>query len=571
MTAAATARRVGTGLAGAALLMGVVTVFARLAGFLRQLVFNGTVGETNLGQVYSATNAVPNIVFEVVAGGALASVVVPLLAAPIARGVTDARARAEAGAIASALLTWSVTLLVPAAALACLAAGPIARFLLGDGGTDGGSGTATVPGAHELAVRMLLVFLPQIPLYGLAVVSGGILQAHGRFLPSSLAPLISSLGMAVAYSAYAATAGDATGDDLRALGRDAELVLTLGTTGGVLALALCTLLPLRSTGLRLRPTLRFPAGTAARAGRLAIAGVATLGAQQLAMLTVVKLSAQGTTGALVTYQNTWMVYLLPYAVLAVPIATSAFPRLSAHGAEGDTDAFARLAATTTRAVLLVGFAGAGLLAATALPVARVFDAAGAGDVGWQVMARALVAFAPGLVGYALIAHLGRALGALGRPGPAAVATVLGWAAVVAADLALVRVVPREWLVAALGLGNTVGMTVAGALLLRAVAVHSGRAALTGVVRAGAAGGLGAVCGGAAGWAVAAGAQRLLPGADGILTPLAVGLLAALVALAVCAAVALPLAGDQVRSALAGRAGLGRLGRLARPTRPGGGN
>ena len=69
-----------SGLAGAAVLITGLTIVARIAGFGRTFVFLNTVGHEDLGNIYNAANTIPNIVFELVAGGALASLVVPLLA-----------------------------------------------------------------------------------------------------------------------------------------------------------------------------------------------------------------------------------------------------------------------------------------------------------------------------------------------------------------------------------------------------------------------------------------------------------------------------------------------------------
>ncbi|MYW01978.1 lipid II flippase MurJ [Streptomyces sp. SID3343] len=531
-------RGLGRGLAGAAVLMGVVTVFARLAGFGRQLAFSGTVGDTVLGTAYSTVNSVPNIVFEVVAGGALASVVVPVLAGPVAKG-----AREDAGRIASALLTWVVLVLTPIVLLGALLARPIAELLL--------AGKADGPGVASVATRMLIVFVPQVLLYGIAVVAGGILQAHHRFLAGTLAPLVSSLVVAGTYLLFAAVY-DVDLDNLADLPRGAELTLSLGTTAGVLALALCTLAPLRATGLRLRPTLRFPAGVARRVRTLALAGVATLIAQQAATIAVILLAnGRGAHGSLVVYQTTWMVYLLPYAVLAVPIATAAFPRLSAHAHDGDRDAFADAVATTTRTVLLVGAAGAALVLATAAPLGRFFALFMTGSTEPAQMARALAAFAPGLIGYALIAHLGRALNASGHGRAAAGCVVAGWCAVVLADIALAYALPARWTVAALGLGNSIGMSLAGLLLVFAVGRTAGRRALdpANLLRVTVGGVLGAAAGGGAGFAISRPFDT-----GGIVFTLIIAAVAAIVGTLVFAGVAFATAGAQARAALRVRRG-----------------
>ncbi|MFI6587896.1 lipid II flippase MurJ [Embleya sp. NPDC050493] len=530
------ARGVVRGIAGAAALMAVVTVFARLAGFGRQLVFSGTVGDTVLGTAYSTVNSVPNIVFEIVAGGALASVVVPVLAGPVAKG-----AREDAGRIASALLTWVVLVLTPIVLLGALLARPIAELLL--------AGKADGPGVADVASRMLLVFVPQVLLYGIAVVAGGILQAHHRFLAGTLAPLVSSLVVAGSYLLFA-NRYDVDLDDMATLPRGAELTLSLGTTAGVLALALVTVVPLRSTGLRLRPALRFPDGVAHRVRTLALAGVATLIAQQAATIAVILLAnGRGTHGSLVVYQTTWMVYLLPYAVLAVPIATAAFPRLSAHAHDGDRDAFADAVAATTRTVLLVGAAGTALLLAAAAPLGRFFALFMAGSTEPEQMAWALAAFAPGLIGYALIAHLGRALNASGHGRAAAGCVVAGWGVVVVADVALAFALPARWTVAALGLGNSIGMTVAGALLAYAVVRTAGPRALAGATMAKPAAWavVAAFAGGAAGF----GASRAF-GTGGIVFTLIIAAVAAIVGTLVFAGVVSVTVGEAVRATLRGR-------------------
>jgi peptidoglycan biosynthesis protein MviN/MurJ (putative lipid II flippase) len=76
------ARQRGQGIGRAAVMIGVITMLARLVGFGRQVVYAHSVGTTCLGTAYTTANMVPNIVYDIVLGGALASVVVPVLAGP---------------------------------------------------------------------------------------------------------------------------------------------------------------------------------------------------------------------------------------------------------------------------------------------------------------------------------------------------------------------------------------------------------------------------------------------------------------------------------------------------------
>ncbi len=468
------------GLVGAAAGVAGLTVLARAAGFGRVGVLSRTLGTSCVGSTYQAVNSLPNVVFEVAAGGALASVVVPLLAGAVERGD-----REQASRTASALLTWTVLLLVPVAVLGALVARPLVRLLLGD--------DPVCAGAVDVGSRLLVVFLPQVVLYGVGIVLAGVLQAHRRFLGPALAPLLSSLVVVGCYLLYAAQGRTA---DLGGLTRSQELTLSVGTTLGVAALSLSLLVPLRRTGLRLRPLLRFPDGVAARARALAGGGVAGLVAQQLALLVALRLAGRGGEGDVVVLAVATAVFTLPWAVLAVPVATTVFPVLAA----AEADRYAEVAARALRVVLVLTLGGAAVLVVVAGPAARVLVLGAPGVDSTAALADAVRAFSPGLVGYGLVALLSRALFARGDARTPAVATVAGWVVVAVADVVLVAGtgLPR---VAALGLGNSLGMTVAGALLLRGLA-RTAPGALHGAARA-----AGAATAGAA---LAVGAGLALP-------------------------------------------------------------
>jgi len=191
----------------------------------------------------------------------------------------------------------------------------------------------------------------------------------------------------------------------------------------IILLLLPLLFPLRRTGRRLRPTLHFPPGAAATARRLAVAGAVTLGSQDLATAGILRLANdRGATGAVVLYTLAWTVFLLPWAVLAVPLATTAFPTLVARWEAGDSARYAATAAATSRAVVLSASAAAALLVAAAVPVARVVILGAPGSASPVQLARALATFAPGLVGYGLVAHLTRVHVARGDARTPAIAT-----------------------------------------------------------------------------------------------------------------------------------------------------
>ncbi|QNE22828.1 virulence factor MviN [Kribbella qitaiheensis] len=483
----------GGRIARAALLVAGVTVLARVVGFGRWLVFSKTVGAGCLADAYATANQLPNVLFEIVVGGALAGAVIPVLAGPVARGD-----RAAQGRIIGALLSWSLVLLTPFALLAWLLASRYTDAML-DAGPECGGSSAT-------ATRMLLIFVPQVFGYAVTVVATAVLQSHKRFAAGAVAPLVSSLVVVATYFAFASIAPVAD-----QASRGASDLLAWGTTAGVLALAVTVLVPMLFLRLPIKPTFRLDPGVGPVLRKLAAAGLAVLVAQQAAFLVTTYLANhRGAAGSIAVYTWANAVYLLPYAVLAVPITTAVFPRLAAAFESRDFAAFDLYAGGSTRAVMLAGGAGTALLVGTAVPVARIF----AYDDGRVVESQAsslgagLVAFAPAIIGFSVLMHLGRVLYA--RHAGRQVALVTGGAWLIVAVAGLVLTLQWDGLdaVGALAASMSVGMVVGAVVLLAVLRRLAGPGVLSGLPRATVASLLGAVLAGAVGWLVA------LPAGDG---------------------------------------------------------
>jgi putative peptidoglycan lipid II flippase len=472
----------GGRIARAALLVAAVTVLARVVGFGRWLVFSKTVGAGCIAEAYTTANQLPNVLFEVVVGGALAGAVIPVLAGPVARGD-----RVAQGRIIGALLTWSVVLLAPFALLAWLLASAYTDAMLDAGPECAGSGAT--------ATRMLMIFVPQVFGYAITVIATAVLQSHKRFAAGALAPLISSLVVVATYLVFAAAAPDAD-----AASRGAADLLAWGTTAGVVALALTVLVPMLFLRLPIKPTLRLDQGVGPVLRRLALAGLAVLIAQQLAFLVTTYLANhRGVAGSIAVYTWANAVYLLPYAVLAVPITTAVFPRLAAAFESGER--FDSYAAASTRAVMLAGGAGAALLVGTAVPVARIFayDDGAVQEAKASSLGNGLIAFAPAAIGFAVLMHLGRVLYARHAGRQVAVVTSAAWVLVAVAGVVLTA----KWdAVPALAAAMSIGMVLGAVALLLVLRREAGPAVLAGVPRAHVAALVGAVLAGAAGWAVA---------------------------------------------------------------------
>lgn len=455
----------GSSLGAKAGQVGTFTLASRLLGFLRWVVQAATVGSGAMAGAYSSANQIPNVFYEVVVGGALAGTVVPLLAGAIAHGQ-----REKVRATASGLLGLTLAVLVPLALLMALFAEPLAQLLVTADTRLGGDKAAIAywGGSHQLVVAFLRMFALQIPLYGLGVVLTGVLQAYNRFTWPALAPIFSSLVVMLTYGIYGALIDS---------GHYSEAVLTLGwgTTAGVAALSLPLLWPVHRLGLGLRARLRLPAGTFTQLRSLAGAGIAALIAQQISVLTVVAVARRyGSAGTIAIYQYTQAIYVLPYAVLAVPLATVIYPQLAARLAAKHVSRETKdLIANSTALVTLAACVGSGALMLGAPLAQQVFGLITAVDY----MGAALVAFAPGLVGYALIYQLTRVLYVLDAARSAALATCLGWLVVAGASWMFSANAKGAAVLVYLGAASSAGMSLAGVALALVLARRVGARAL----------------------------------------------------------------------------------------------
>lgn len=451
-------------------MIALLTLLSRIFGLARWLAQSTWVGAQAVANGYASANQLPNVIFEVAAGGALAGVTVPLLALPVSRHL-----KKDVNRLSSALLTWTLVILIPLAVILWALSGHIASWMPDTVGSD-------VEAQNQLMAWFLSIFAWQLPLYGISIVLTGILQAHKKFFWPAIAPLLSSSVVIVAYAGYGYLSQGI--DDPNTVSRYALLVLAWGTTGGVMAMSLPLFIPVWRLGIRLRPRFTMQKTELRRALSLAGAGIGALIAQQVSVLTNLTLARSGgELGTVAVYQYTQAVYVLPYAVLAVPVATAVFPRLTELAAQKNMGGFARVTAASTRSVIAVTLLGTAALIALGPAAEAVFS--------WrnpvEGMSTALVWLAPSLVGYALLFHISRVLYAVDAGHLAVICSMLGWLCTAVVSIVAVKVLSPHGAngpatLQGLGIGQSVGMTVAAIALLLAVYKKIGKNALRGIVR-----------------------------------------------------------------------------------------
>lgn len=452
---------------GAAVVAGL-TAASRGMGLVRTVVATGVLGLTYLGNTYTSTNLMSNLLFDLFAGGALSAVLVPALSAALV-GDDPAEAERTANAFGNTVLLS----LTPVVLLAMALRGPIMAVL-----TSGVHDPAIRGSEQDLGQFFLLLFLPQVWLYGVGLVTTGVLHAHHRFAGPSVAPLVSSVVVTISYLLYWQIQGTSA-HDIGRVTSAGRWVLGLGTTAGVVALALTVLVPAWRLGLRWRPVLRISREARRLTRRLLTSALVAVGMEQL-LLGVMLLLGNRVEGGVVAWWLAFTLLELPWAIFAVPIAIAAFPGLAAAAARGDGPEFAERCATATRNLAVLVFGAAAGILALAGPGSRLLLDAGIGGRSARLLIPTVAAFAPGLVGYGAYALLTRVAYALGDGRSPAVGAVAGFGAAAVLSVLAAPFVSGPALIASLAGAFSAGMTLAAVLMIRRLRSAAGRDAFRGV-------------------------------------------------------------------------------------------
>jgi putative peptidoglycan lipid II flippase len=430
--------------------MGAATAVSRVIGFARVLTIAAILGTTYLGNTFTSSNYVSNVLFELLAAGALSSVLVPTLVDLLDRSDDPEAERLAGSVLGRALIGLGVVTVV-----GVVAAPWLAQVL-----TSGVDDPTIAAQQESLATFLLRFFVPQVLLYAIGTVAIAVLYAKRRFVVTAVAPIGNTVLIIAGLVVFRVLAGGDTGLDLSSA---EKLILALSGTLGVAAFVAVPYVALHRTGFRLWP--RLGRGDPAVNRLLRLSGWAVLQHAQIGLLLGAAIVlGNSVEGGTVAYQVAWVFFLAPYGVLAQPIHTAIHNELSLDAARADFDAFARSLrwALDTMAVLVVPVSAA--MIALARPGMIVFAFGEAADNGVDLLAAGLASLALGLFAYGAFLMLARAYYALGDSRtPALVALLTGLVGVAAMGIG-VLLTEGAARVAALGIGHSIAYT-AGAVVL----------------------------------------------------------------------------------------------------------
>jgi putative peptidoglycan lipid II flippase len=461
------ARSARSGLVRAGVILSATFLISRALGYLRTVVLGATFGAGPELDAFFAAFRVPDLIFQLVAAGAMGSALIPVLTGLMASGE-----RAHAWRVVSTLANLLLTALSVLAVAAFIGAPLLVRAL--------------APGFDEAALArttdLTRIMLAAPVLLSLGSIATAALNAEGRFTAAAIAPIVYNIAIIAAAAVLGPTIG--------------VTALAWGVVAGALGHVLVQLPAL--LGLGFRPTIGID--LADRAARRVLGLLAPralgLGASQFTFIVMTALASSLGEGAISSFTIAFALLQIPVGVLGVPLGVVIFPSISREHALGATAAYVGM---VTRAVRLIFFAMipiAALGIVLRAPVVELLFGYGKFDVpSIERTAATLALFLLGLPAHASIAVLARAfyarqdtrtpvaaavlavavntilgvllVGPLGLPGLALAIATAAWIEAAMLLVALGRRVPTFELP---GILRVLGESIAGAVAAALVAM-----------------------------------------------------------------------------------------------------
>jgi putative peptidoglycan lipid II flippase len=297
----------------------IANLVSRISGFVRYVMLGSIIGFGTINDSYSLANNFPNIVYELLLGGVLASVVIPSL-------VRAQHEDSDGGeAFAQRLLTMTLVVLLIGTLIAVACSPLLTKIYFSSDGKD-------VP---ALTTALTYLILPEIFFYGVFGIVSGILNTKHAFKAPSWAPVVNNLVMFATLGIYALMPGQITLNPVR-MSNPKLLVLGIGTTVGIVVQSLIILPALRKVGFKFR--WRWGLDQRLRQfGRLAGWLVLYTVITQVGYTELSKVATAANTGSYSIYASAWNLIQVPYGVVGVSLLTAIMPRLSKAAATGDKD------------------------------------------------------------------------------------------------------------------------------------------------------------------------------------------------------------------------------------------
>jgi putative peptidoglycan lipid II flippase len=409
-------------IARAAIVVLVGFVASGVLGLVRTAVFSGTFGASSELDAFYAAQRIPEMLFTLVAGGALGSSFIPVFARFLAKEDNDgawrlASATMTFSALAAALLAIILVVLAPVLVPALLVPGK-------------------GPDQQSITVTLAQIMLATTFIFSISGLIMGILNAHQMFMLPALALSMNNIGLIFGALVIARILPPSTelflsnlttqyehgGGSLaingplwaaRELGKANIYGLAAGAILGALLHLAIQLPGLPRVRAKLRPLLRWRTEGLREVLTLMGPRVLGLGIVQINFAVNIAFASTMIAGSLTALNTAWFLTFFTLGIIAQSVGTAVFPTLSALAAEGDTARFRQRLSSAMRAVLFLALpATAGLIVLGQTVIGVLFERGAWTALDTRATAWALSFYALGIAGHSLLEVLSRAFYAL---------------------------------------------------------------------------------------------------------------------------------------------------------------
>jgi putative peptidoglycan lipid II flippase len=322
--------------------MAAGTFVSRITGLIRGLLLVAVLGTTLLGDTYNVANTMPNILYNLIIGGALTAVFVPQMVRAI-------REPDGGSAFISRLVTATCVVLALLVAASVFVAPLLVRLF---------AGSYVGRPEFNLTVLFMRYCLPQIFFMGIFAILGQVINAKGKFGPMMWAPVANNI---VVIGVFAYFLHISNGWRVSTITQSQATWLGLGTTLGFVIQLLCLIPVIKKIKIKIRPRFDWRDPEIKKSLHLASWTLAFAAISQLSYLVTVNLSTSAairaakagiTTGVGYTpYGNAFLILLLPHSIITISIVTAILPLLSRHAID---QKFKEIHDELVRAIRLVG-------------------------------------------------------------------------------------------------------------------------------------------------------------------------------------------------------------------------
>jgi putative peptidoglycan lipid II flippase len=300
--------------------MAVGTIISRITGFIGGVIMIATLGTALLADAFNVANTMPNILYNLLVGGALTAIFVPQLV----RAFDDA----DGGHLFASRLVTTISGILLALVVIGVIFAPQLVYLYAPSFSTPGFETE-----REIAIAFTRYCLPQIFFLGLFTMLGQVANARGSFAPLMWAPIANNLVVIVVFSAFLLKWPTVNVDSIT----DTQIqILGWGTTAGIIIQALILIPVVKRSGIRIRPKW----GVAGLGKSFSLAGwtlVYVLISQIGYLITVnvaTTAAVQSAKAGIATgvgftpFKNAYLIMLLPYSIVTISIVTALLPHMS---------------------------------------------------------------------------------------------------------------------------------------------------------------------------------------------------------------------------------------------------